>query len=95
MANKRIYTVDYYEFKVALKQAIDGGHRIDPSDRQKWADYVRKHSIPEAAMLKRGEKQGMGGKIHAVIIIGDRSWDGYYVHSPGDQFSLKFDINVS
>jgi hypothetical protein len=88
----RIYSVDYYDFSTALKAAGNAGHKIEKSDKQRWGDYVRSNKIPEAAMTKRGEAEGVGGRLKFVIIDNDGEWDGYYVYSTDDQFSVKYDL---
>jgi hypothetical protein len=88
----RIYTVYYVDFVDALQKAINAGQRIDKTEKQRWADYVRKNKIPEAAMSKRGESMCLGGRIESVIINDNGEWEGYYVYSKDDQFCVKFDV---
>ena len=92
MAKPRIYQVDFFDFQVALRTAIDAGHRIDKADKKKWKAYVRANSVPEAAMRKRAEGMALGGQFQVVIINDEGDWEGYYVYSPDDQFCLKFSV---
>ena len=92
MNKPRIYSVYYQDFVAALQKAINAGHRIDKTEKQRWADYVRKNKIPEAAMGKHAESMSVGGRIKFVIINDDGDWEGYYAYSNDDQFCLKFDV---
>lgn len=92
MAKPRIHAVDYFDFQVALRKAIDTGHRIDKTDKERWGEYVRKNSVPEAAMAKRGAGLLVGGRAEVVIINDNGEWEGYYVYSTLDQACLKFDV---
>jgi hypothetical protein len=55
----------------ALKKAGNAGHKIEKAEKQRWTDYVRSNKIPEAAMGKRGEAEGVGGRLRYVIIDND------------------------
>jgi len=88
----RIYTVHYFDFVTALRKATNDGQRLEKTEKQRWADYVRKNKIPEAAMNKCAEANLVGGRVEFVIINDDGEWEGYYAYSTVDQFSVKFDI---
>lgn len=93
MVNKpRIHSVNYFDFVNALRKANSAGHRIEKTEKQRWADYVRKNKVPEAAMSKYAESMVVGGQVKFVIINDDGEWEGYYVYSKDDQFSVKFDV---
>ena len=82
----------YFDFVPALRKAINDGHRIDKAEKQRWADYVRKNKIPEAAMNVKAEAMRVGGRVESVIINDNGEWEGYYVYSNEDQFCVKFDV---
>ena len=92
MNKPRIYSVYYVDFVTALRKAINDGHRIDKTEKQRWADYVRKNKIPEAAMSVHAKSMGVGGRVEPVIINDNGEWEGYYVYSKDDEFCVKFDI---
>ena len=92
MNKPRIYSVNYFDFVTALRKAGIDGHRIEKTDKQRWAGYVRSHQVPEAAMGKYAESMGVGGRLEFVIINDNQKWEGYYVYSKDDQFCVKFDV---
>jgi hypothetical protein len=92
MNSPRIHTVFYFDFMNALRKATNDGQRIIKTEKQKWSDYVRKNKVPEAAMTKIAESMQVGGKFEPVIINDGGKWEGYYVYSKDDQFSIKFEI---
>ena len=93
MRKVRIYPVNYMYFTTALQAATNAGHRIEMTEKQRWADYVRSNKVPEAAMRKEAESMSVGGRLKSVIINDDGKWEGYYVYSQDDQFCVKFDIH--
>ena len=92
MNKPRIYSVNYFDFVTALRKAINAGHRIDKTEKQLWAGYVRKNKIPEAAMSKNAESMQVGGRVESVIINDNGEWEGYYVYSKEDQFCVRYDV---
>ena len=94
MNNPRIYSVYYFDFITALQKAINAKLRIDKAEKQRWADYVRKNKIPEAAMKMQAESMSVGGRIESTIINDNGEWEGYYVYSKDDQFCIKFDVKT-
>jgi hypothetical protein len=75
MGRPRIVEVDYFRFQQALRRAIDSGERIDPSEKQRWSEWVRDHHIKEAAFKSFG--QGKYEGLEPVIIDSDGQWRGY------------------
>ena len=92
MRKPRIYSENYVYFMTALQTASNAGHRIEKTEKQRWADYVRSNKVPEAAMHKEAESMSVGGRLKSVIINDNGEWEGYYVYSPDDQFCVKFDV---
>lgn len=92
MNKPRIYSVYYFDFVTALRKATNAGHRIEKTEKQRWADYVRSNKIPEAAMSKRGESMLVGGRVEFTIINDNGEWEGFYVYSKEDQFCIKYDL---
>lgn len=89
MPRPRIVDVDYFQFRRALRKAIDSGRRIDVSEKQRWRAWVREHHIKEAAFksFAKGKYEG----LEPVIIDDDSQWRGYYLVSAQEEACLKWD----
>jgi hypothetical protein len=89
MARPRIVDVDYFQFQRALRKAIDSGRRIDVSDKDRWASWVRANHIKEAAFksFAKGKYEG----LEPVIIDDAGQWGGYYLVSREEEACLKWD----
>ena len=94
MGERRIIEIHYPEFKAILRAATDQKKKIMPIDKELWKAYVRKHNIPEAGFKVKANAGTLSGKTEAVIIDGTGDADGYYLHSPDEQFCLKFESGV-
>jgi len=95
MGERRIYEFQYLDFRFTLRRATKSGKKIEKTNREAWMDYVRKHNVPEAAMMSRGKSGTMFGNLNAVIIEGAGESDGYYVFSDDEEFCLKFESGES
>jgi hypothetical protein len=91
MSQRRIIEFNYSDFSSLLRRAAKENHKIEKTDREAWAEYVRKYNVPEAAVFSRGKTGTMSGNVEGVIISGAGSSDGYYVFSRDEQYCLKFD----
>lgn len=91
MGQRRIFEFNYSDFSMLLRKAAKMNHKIEKSDREAWANYVRKYNVPEAAVFSRGKTGTMSGNVEGVIIEGAGSADGYYVFSRDEQYCLKFE----
>ena len=89
MARPRIIDVDYFQFKQALRRAIDSGQRIDAADKDRWLAWVRANKIKEAAF--RSFAQGKYEGLEPVIIDVDGEWRGYYLVSTQEEACLKWE----
>ena len=89
MGRPRIVEKNYHEFKAALQQAIDSGSRIDISEKERWAKYVREHRIKEVSF--KSYAQGLYEFLKPVIIDEEGPWGGYYMHSPDEEAVLKWE----
>lgn len=89
MSRPRIVEVDYFRFQQALRRATDAGQRIDPSDRARWAGWVREHRVKEAAFRSFG--QGKFEGLEPVIIDTEGEWRGYYLVSQQEEACLKWE----
>ena len=89
MARPRIVDVDYFQFRKALRKAIDAGQRIDASEKDRWLTWVRDNQIKEAAFksFAKGKYEG----LEPVIIDNDGQWRGYYLVSTEEEACLKWD----
>ena len=89
MARPRIVDMDYFLFQRELRKAIDSGNRIDPSDKQRWSEWVKANHIKEAAFrsFAKGKYEG----LEPVIIDGDGKWRGYYLVSKDEEAVLKWE----
>jgi hypothetical protein len=89
MARSRLVEVNYHEFMTALRTAGERGTRIERSDKEGWAAYIKKHGVKEASARRVAAGRG-SGDVKAVIINDEGDWNGFYVYSPDDQMCLKF-----
>jgi hypothetical protein len=88
MARPTIIDIDYHEFLSALRKAIDDGTRIDVSEKDRWAEWIKQNKVREAAFKSFG-----GGRFEGlmpVIIDSDGPWGGYYLHSSDEEACLKW-----
>jgi hypothetical protein len=84
----RIVQVNYHEFLAALRRAGDVGARIDPTERQRWSDWVRANDVKEAAFRTVGSNQFEG--LVPVIIDDGSDWTGYFLYSRRDEACLRW-----
>ncbi len=91
MSQRRIYEFNYGDFSMILRKATFAKQKIEKTNKDAWTNYVRKHNVPEAAILSRGKTATMTGEVDGVIIEGAGSSDGYYVYSQDEQICLKFE----
>ena len=91
MGERRIYEVQYSEFSSVLRKLSNSSKKIEKSDKEAWMAYVKKHNVPEAAVMSRGKTGTMSGKVDVVIIDGLGTFDGYYVYSADESVCLKFE----
>ena len=91
MGERRIYEVQYSEFSSVLRKLSNSSKKIEKSDKEAWMAYVKKHNVPEAAVMSRGKTGTMPGKVDVVIIDGLGTFDGYYVYSADESVCLKFE----
>jgi len=94
MGVRRIYEVQYSDLASILRKSSNADKAIEKSDKEAWTAFVRKHNVPEAAIMSRGKTGTMSGKVDAVIISGMGSRDGYYVFSADESFCLKFESGL-
>jgi len=94
MGQPRIIEVEYHDFLKILQHATDSRKKIDKADKTAWANFVRKHKIPEAGMNVKAKAGAMSGNTKAVIIDGDGAADGYYIYSADDLFCIKYDLGL-
>lgn len=94
MGQPSIVEVDYQTFLVLLRRATDSNKKIEPSEKERWAQFVREHNVPEAGMGVKAAAGAMSGKTKAVIITGSGKADGYYIYSRDDLFCLKYDLGL-
>jgi hypothetical protein len=84
--------IHYPEFLKILRVATDTNKKIDKTDKEAWAAFVKKHKVPEAGFAVHAKAGAMSGKLRSVIIDGAGEADGYYMYSPDDQFCLKYEV---
>ena len=90
MPRSRVVEVDYHPFQTELQIATGAGHRIEPTDKERWATYIRDHEVKEAACASVVRARG-GSKVRAVIIDDEGPWAGYYVFAPDEELCLRFE----
>lgn len=94
MGQPSIIEVEYHAFLALLRRATDSQKKIEPSEKERWAQFVRQHNVPEAGMGVKAAARSMSGKTKAVIISGAGKADGYYIYSRDDLFCLKYDLGL-
>ena len=67
---------------------------IEKSDKEVWTAYVKKHNVPEAAVISRGKTGTMSGRVEVVIVDGVGAVDGYYVYSADESVCVKFESGL-
>lgn len=90
MAITRIVEKDYHDFMEKLREATDTGTRIEPREKEKWAEYVKEHGIRDLSFVAIG-KNKYENVIPVIINSGDE-WDGMYVYSKDEAAVLKWHI---
>lgn len=88
MSQVRIVEQNYFEFAAALRAAADSGQRLEPQDKEPWAQFVRDNKIQEAAFKSLAEKKYEGMK--PVIINDGGPWQGYYLYTTVEEAVLKW-----
>jgi hypothetical protein len=94
MSERRVIEVLYTDFSTHLRNATNTKKKIEKTNKEAWANYVKKHNVPEPALLSRGKAGTLSGKVDLVIIDGAGESDGYYVYSSAEDFCLKFESGV-
>jgi hypothetical protein len=94
MGERRIYETQYSDLSGILRKPSNSSKKIEKSDKEAWMAYVKKHNVPEAAVLSRGKSGTMSGKLDVVIIDGAGASDGYYVYSADESFCVKFESGL-
>jgi hypothetical protein len=89
MGIPRLVEVDYHLFMRDYKASGAAGCRVEKTDREKWAAYVRTHDIKEASSLTIAKAQAED--IKPVIINCGGASDGYYLYSHDEQIAFRFD----
>ncbi len=87
---KNLVEVDFHDFRGLLARAAREGHRLERTDRKSWADYLRKHDVPEGACLYHAKQHSMSGDVSTVILNGTAKHDGLYLYSDDDLFCLRY-----
>lgn len=94
MGERRIYELQYADFSNILRKASNLKKKIEKTDKEAWTNFVKKHNVPEGAILFRGKAETMSGIVSVVIIDGAGAYDGYYVYSSDDAVCLKFESGL-
>jgi len=94
MGERRIYEVQYSDLSGILRKPSNSDKWIEKSNKEAWMAFVKKHNVPEAAILSRGKTGTMSGRVDSVIIEGLGSADGYYVYSADESFCVKFESGL-
>ena len=88
MSQIRIVEQNYFEFSAALRDASDTGNKIEPSDKERWKEFVKEHRIQEAAFKSLADKKFED--MMPVIIDNDTPWKGYYLYTTVEEACLKW-----
>jgi len=87
MARAKVADFDYYQFIGLMRRATDAGKRIDKSDGQRWADYIKAKGINEVAATAIA-RQKFENPL-CVIIDEGLETDGLYFYSKNDEGCLR------
>ena len=80
MVRTKLIEFDFFKFKKLLDVAEREGHRIKPSAKAEWKQWIADNKIPEAGAMTIAKHKA--DKIEAAIISGkDDETDGFYVYS--------------
>lgn len=95
MRRSRLVEVNYFDFTKNLKAASDSGVRIERTDRDRWAAYIKAHEVKEAGSEAIARTQTGASDLRSVIIDGDGAWAGYYLYSKDTGICFRFVIEES
>ena len=87
MARAKVVEFDYYQFIGLMRRATDTGKRIDKSDGQRWADYIKAKGINEVAATAIA-RQKFESALPVIIDEGLET-DGLYFYSKNDEGCLR------
>jgi hypothetical protein len=87
MARAKVVEFDYYQFISLIRRATDAGTRIEKSEVDRWAAYVKEHAINEVAATAIA-RQKFESAIPVIIDEGLPT-DGLYFYSKNDEGCLR------
>jgi hypothetical protein len=88
VARPSIVEQNYFEFKVALRDATNKGCRLEPKDKDRWKAWVRENKVQEAAFRSMAAQKFEDPQ--AVILDEEGPWGGYYLYTPTEEICLKW-----
>jgi hypothetical protein len=89
MGRPRIVEINYHVFESALRTAAAEGTRLEPTEKVRWAQWVKENAVKEAAF--RSYCKGQYEQLKAVILDQEGPWKGYYLMSSVEEVCLKWD----
>lgn len=87
MARSKVVDFDYYQFIGLLRRATDAGKRIDKSELERWAAYIKSKGINEVAATAIARQKFES--FVPVIIDEGLETDGLYFYSKDDEGCLR------
>ena len=66
MGRPRIVEINYHDFVSALRTAASEGTRLEPTEKDRWAQWVKDNEVKEAAF--RSYCKGQFEQLKAVIL---------------------------
>jgi hypothetical protein len=87
MARSKVVDFDYYQFIGLMRRATDAGKRIDKSDTQRWAAYIKTKGINEVAATAIARQKFENAE--SVIIDEGLETDGLYFYSKNDEGCVR------
>lgn len=87
MPRAKVVDYDYYKFLQLLRRASDAGRRIDKTDRERWAQYVRDKQVNEIAATAIANQKFE--RAEPVILDEGRDTDGLYFYSRDEEGCLR------
>src|ERR1700735_1676617 len=88
MSRPTVKEINYVDFKRILERATNGGTRVEPSDKDRWAAYVNQHRIKAAGFRDYGRSDSES--LKPVIVDEPTDDGGYYLYSTRDEVCVKW-----
>jgi hypothetical protein len=88
MSRPIVEELNFTEFRRALDRAALAGTRIQPREKERWQEYVRRNAVRELNFqaFAAGKYEG----LEPVIIDDTTEWGGYFLWSAMEEVVLRW-----